>query len=260
MERKYLQLLLAGTLLLAACEQEVSAMGEGNNIAPTNTFVPTEVPTLQANALTPYLLDVETPEPVVQAENSPIAEDCIMPFENATWNTGLRFVDRFYNTKTNHWDHHLGHDIKGLEGTPIVNVCNGTLMYAGESYKGSGLNLGNIVVIKYDYFDNGESKTVYGLYAHMKNVILDIPVGTIIKKGDQIGELSHSGGWPENHNHLHFQIINERGKQDLEEFGKHNYGNGADKFWSYYPEEWPVGQIGRDFIDPKVWLTSLLPK
>lgn len=257
--KKEIQIILAGSMILSACAPAAAqALEENGDRKDPATFVSNEVPPTVIALPTPYLLSILTEESTDTIEPAPIAQECVMPFEGAKWNTGHQFTSVIENMGNGVKTHHLGVDFKGAEGTPVVSVCDGTLMYAGEAFDGAGRNLGNIVVIKYDYFDNGVLQTVYGLYGHMKNIILGTPPGTVIRKGEFVGEVSYSGGWPSDHNHLHFQVIKERGRQDLEEFGKNNYGEFADRFWGYYPEEWPVGQIRRDFLDPKVFLTKLV--
>lgn len=98
---------------------------------------------------------------------------------------------------------HAGQDLNGIggentdEGLPVRAAGRGLLVYAGEPSP----DWGNVVVLLHHLPDG---RFVQSLYAHLKTVS-DIPLGTIVGRGEQIGTVGTAHG---NYlAHLHFEMI-----------------------------------------------------
>lgn len=273
--RKELQLILASALFVSGCAPVV-AKAQGPDVLPTDTpnvfydptLTPVYTPTPDYSFLFATPTATNTPEPTqtplpTEIVN-PKAESCVLPFDGAQM-TGLQFKSVIKNnglpvTEPDGTIHrHLGLDFEGgKEGDPIANMCDGELVFAGAVKEGYGMNLGNVVVMKYTYTENGVEKNVYMRYAHMENVTT-LPIGTKIPKGQKIGELGHSGGWGPDHAHLHVdlwkeeawkRIIVDRSGGDLRnEVGYYALG-----------EIWSENTFNQNLIDPRKWLQERLYK
>lgn len=98
---------------------------------------------------------------------------------------------------------HTGQDLNGIggentdEGLPVYAAGRGLLIYAGEPSP----NWGNVVVLLHHLPDG---RFVQSLYAHLKTVS-DLPLGTIVGRGEQIGTVGTAHG----HYlaHLHVEMI-----------------------------------------------------
>ena len=98
---------------------------------------------------------------------------------------------------------HAGQDLNGIggentdEGLPVRAAGRGLLIYAGEPSP----DWGNVVVLLHRLPDG---RFVQSLYAHLKTVS-DIPLGTLVGRGEQIGSVGTAHG---NYlAHLHFEMI-----------------------------------------------------
>ena len=98
---------------------------------------------------------------------------------------------------------HAGQDLNGIggentdEGLPVRAAGRGLLIYAGEPSS----DWGNVVVLLHRLPDG---RFVQSLYAHLKTVS-DIPLGTLVGRGEQIGSVGTAHG---NYlAHLHFEMI-----------------------------------------------------
>jgi murein DD-endopeptidase MepM/ murein hydrolase activator NlpD len=100
---------------------------------------------------------------------------------------------------------HPGVDIKLPIGTPILAMGNGVVVKAENQEWGFGQH----IVVKHnnfpDFYDPNETTTYYSGYAHMSR--LDVKIGDILVKGQQIGLSGESG--TASTPHLHFQIDKE---------------------------------------------------
>lgn len=98
---------------------------------------------------------------------------------------------------------HTGQDLNGIggentdEGLPVRAAGRGLLIYAGEPSP----DWGNVVVLLHRLPDG---RFVQSLYAHLK-AVSDIPLGSIVGRGEQIGTVGTAHG----HYlaHLHFEMI-----------------------------------------------------
>jgi murein DD-endopeptidase MepM/ murein hydrolase activator NlpD len=91
---------------------------------------------------------------------------------------------------------HLGLDIEGKEGTPVVAIYDGIVTYSDDKLRGYG----NMVIIKHN-------EDYSSVYAH--NRINLVREGESVKKGQVIAQVGATG-WTDVP-HLHFEI-RERGK------------------------------------------------
>lgn len=287
--RKELQLILAGSLFLYGCSTieaaaqsvDPSTPESNHNLydptltpfrTPSSTPIPFNSPKLlvKAATFTPYptfseteiarLFATSTPTEIV----NPIAESCILPFEGATMD-GLGFRDIIYNnglpvTSEDGTIHrHLGLDFEGgTKGVDILQMCDGTVMFSGPVKKGYGFNLGNVVVMEYVYMEQGEVKKVYMRYAHMQNLVNLIP-GSVVPKGQKIGEMGHSGGWNEEHTHLHIDLWKEEAWNRI--IVDRSNGDLVNQVGYYAPAEtWSDNTFNKNLLDPRKWLQERLPK
>lgn len=114
---------------------------------------------------------------------------------------------------------HTGQDLNGIggentdEGLPVRAAGRGLLIYAGEPSP----DWGNVVVLLHRLPDG---RFVQSLYAHLKTVS-DIPLGSLVGRGEQIGTVGTAHG---NYlAHLHFEII----ESITHEAGMPGYGKTA---------------------------------
>lgn len=91
---------------------------------------------------------------------------------------------------------HTGTDINAPEGTDLLAVVDGTIIY-----NGNGRVPGNYIVLE------GEDGTQYHYY-HLVE-LSDVPVGTLVRRGDVIGHVGSTGN--SRANHLHFTIVTSDG-------------------------------------------------
>lgn len=98
---------------------------------------------------------------------------------------------------------HNGVDIRAPQGTPVLAFAAGVV----EKVTNDAGGFGNYVTIRHPNIPDPDSPlrrttTLYSTYAHLKTAL--VTEGSIVKKGDQIGEVGNTGlasGF-----HLHFQI------------------------------------------------------
>lgn len=84
-----------------------------------------------------------------------------------------------------------------MRDCPVRAAGRGLLIYAGEPSS----DWGNVVVLLHRLPDG---RFVQSLYAHLKTVS-DIPLGTLVGRGEQIGSVGTAHG---NYlAHLHFEMI-----------------------------------------------------
>jgi hypothetical protein len=97
-----------------------------------------------------------------------------------------------------HYAHyHSGIDLASKRGTPILAAANGTVTYAGRESDGA-------VVVKIRHDDGYVT-----LYGHL-NPDLDVKVGDVVSRGQEIGTEGDTG--KSTGPHLHFALYNPSGK------------------------------------------------
>ena len=113
-------------------------------------------------------------------------------FEDTT-----KSVDGFSGVR----DVHVGLDVGGPVGTPVLAWSPGTVIHSG--YNPSEGDYGHVVVTEHDV----GGKKVYSLYGHLDRATLDLsPVGRAFQAGAALGAIGgreENGNWPP---HLHFQL------------------------------------------------------
>ncbi len=87
---------------------------------------------------------------------------------------------------------HLGLDLRGPRGTPILAAHSGTVVYAGASFRGYG----RMILLE----KSGDLAT---LYAHLDKI--QVRQGQWIEQGQQIGTMGRTGR--ATGVHLHFEVI-----------------------------------------------------
>ena len=99
---------------------------------------------------------------------------------------------------------HLADDLNGIGGMntdlgdPVYAISLGRVIYA--AYAGEGW--GNMVIIEHAIGDGQSRKYVQSVYAHLKEFY--VLVGSIVRRGEVIGEVGNANGkYPA---HLHFEM------------------------------------------------------
>ncbi len=119
--------------------------------------------------------------------------------------TGYPFGKRVRSRKIL-WARHLGDDILAAEGTTVVCIGNGTVVWS-EVRKGSKErhNWGGIVVV--EHVNSSTGLFFYSIYGHIKDIA--VKQHASVSMGDTIGVVA-AGDTPENGYwklaHLHFGI------------------------------------------------------
>lgn len=94
---------------------------------------------------------------------------------------------------------HLGLDLTGPRGTPILSAQQGSVVYAGRDFRG----FGNMVLI-----ESGQGwATIYG---HLEKIL--VTEGQRVSQGETIGTMGRSGR--ATGVHLHFEIRKDKGPVD----------------------------------------------
>ena len=104
------------------------------------------------------------------------------------------FVDTFGADREGGQRTHQGTDLFDNKGTPILNVCNGTVERLGWNRLG-----GERVGVR---GDDGN----YYYYAHLDKININLAIGQRISKGDYIGTMGNTGDAITTPDHLHFGI------------------------------------------------------
>ena len=87
---------------------------------------------------------------------------------------------------------HLGTDMRGAVGTPILAMADGTVLFAEEQYYS-----GNAV-----WIDHGQG--VLSMYGHLSK--FSVKKGDMVKQGQKIGEVGATGRVTGPHLHLSLYI------------------------------------------------------
>lgn len=123
--------------------------------------------------------------PVKQAES-----ECLKSKGNPCflWPTEGKVVRRYEKEGENHHD---GIDISAANGTAVVAVESGEVLYSGDAIKGYG----NLILVRH-------KNNIITVYAHnARNIVKE---GTKVKRGEKIAEVGMSGAATESH--LHFEV------------------------------------------------------
>ena len=132
---------------------------------------------------------------------------------------------------------HIGLDIGGPVGTPVMSVADGTIAFSG--YNAADGDYGHTVIVHHSI----QEQDLWILYGHLNAAsTAHCSVGKVISKGEIIawlGDEDENGGWP---SHLHFQL-------SLLEPNTHNLPGVV------HPDD--RDRALRDFPDPRLVLGAL---
>ncbi|HEY6160806.1 MAG TPA: peptidoglycan DD-metalloendopeptidase family protein [Bacteroidia bacterium] len=128
---------------------------------------------------------------------------------------------------------HTGEDWNGSGGgntdlgQPVYATGDGTVLHAAECPS----PWGNVVLIEHHYVENGEVKTVYSQYSHLKEMY--------VKKGDHVTRRQKiaaigRGNYNEYPAHLHFEIRYENMKYMPVDYWPSSHGQNADWVKEHY--------------------------
>ena len=131
---------------------------------------------------------------------------------------------------------HLGEDWNSEAGgnsdlgDPVYTIGHGLVTYASDA-RG---RWGKVVIVRHAFREPTTHKVLccQTLYAHLDRI--DVKVGQLVKRGDQIGTIGNNHGMFTAHLHaeLHFNILANCGQQGIPKTAS-NYGN-LTNFIRYY--------------------------
>lgn len=109
---------------------------------------------------------------------------------------------------------HTGIDLVGKEvNDPIESFTEGTVIYSGDTYPGTGLNgFGWVVMVK---DANGKGH----LYAHLQKQSLKVKVGDRVVTGQELGIMGSTG--KSTGKHLHYEVRQNPSKANSWGYGHH---------------------------------------
>ena len=84
---------------------------------------------------------------------------------------------------------HLGIDLKANQGTPVLSIERGRVVYVGRQFTGYG----KVIIIEHDSYWTS-------LYAHLNS--FSVQLGEKVKKGQKIGAVGGTGRTTGTHLHL----------------------------------------------------------
>lgn len=182
-------------------------------VAPTDTVEPSATP-YPTN--TPRPLPT-TPAPtavagILFAETHEIQDHYWVgrPFPRDSSNAVRDYASRSYSygsTGGGGLQTHYGIDIQNPQGTDILAVAGGWVIYGGSDEEvqfGPRPNFyGNLVVIEHDFVAS-DGRPVYTLYGHMSQV--DVTAGQRVEQSEKIGEVGATGVALGAHLHLEVRL------------------------------------------------------
>ncbi len=112
------------------------------------------------------------------------------------------------NPITHDRQYHKGIDLRAARRTPVYSTSDGVVRYVQDKNEGT---FGRVVIISHNF----GFETVYG---HLRFV--DVKVGDVIKKGQQIARSGNSGR--SNGPHLHYEVVHASKVLDPKDFIKWN--------------------------------------
>ncbi|MCQ2366195.1 MAG: M23 family metallopeptidase [Akkermansia sp.] len=131
---------------------------------------------------------------------------------------------------------HLGEDWNSESGgnsdlgDPVYTIGHGLVTYASDA-RG---RWGKVVIVRHAFREPTTHKVLccQTLYAHLDRI--DVKVGQLVKRGDQIGTIGNNHGMFTAHLHaeLHFNILVNCGQQGIPKTAQ-NYGN-LESFIRHY--------------------------
>jgi murein DD-endopeptidase MepM/ murein hydrolase activator NlpD len=109
------------------------------------------------------------------------------------WPVQKMMLTRGFSNRRKHT--HLGLDLKGKKGSPILAAHDGTVIYAGSGFRG----FGKMIVLEYD-------QTWATLYGHLNK--FNVKTGAEVKAGSVIGFMGRTGH--ATGVHLHFELMRDK--------------------------------------------------
>jgi murein DD-endopeptidase MepM/ murein hydrolase activator NlpD len=112
--------------------------------------------------------------------------------------------DGYYKSRGFTVNGHLGEDWVSLEGpgkvfgAPVCTIGNGVVTLARDFRRAWG----NVVVIRHVYLEDGQTRYIDSLYAHLDKIL--VAEGQPVNRGQQIGNAGNAHGLYAPH--LHFEI------------------------------------------------------
>lgn len=123
---------------------------------------------------------------------------------------------------------HMGEDWNGKaggnsdKGDPVYTIGTGLVTYAADA-RG---RWGKVVIVRHAFRDPYSKRVLccQTLYAHLERI--DVALGQIVRRGDQIGTIGTNRGMYPAHLHaeLHFNILANCGQQGIPKTSR-NYGH-----------------------------------
>jgi murein DD-endopeptidase MepM/ murein hydrolase activator NlpD len=209
--------LMAASLLLAACGNEVTEVPfpSPTVLLPTATSTPPPTLTL-TTASTITFTPTPLPTPTSSATPIPcdlsVADYCVVDaffvFQPPIALPGTDVIDHGYpygSTQGGTQEPHHGVEFHNASGTPVLAAADGIVFYAGDDAARKfspwfGF-YGNIIIIKHS-LAGAPFDTLYTLYGHLSKI--DVNNGQAVTVGEKIGEVGRTG--TAFGNHLHFEV------------------------------------------------------
>jgi murein DD-endopeptidase MepM/ murein hydrolase activator NlpD len=144
---------------------------------------------------------------------------------------------------------HTGEDWNGSGGgntdigQPVYATAAGEVVHAAECPS----PWGNVVMIRHKYFENGEVKTVYSQYSHLKEI--DVKKGQRVSRRQKIGAVGQ-GNHQEYPAHLHFEIRNETMKDYAVDYWPSSNGKTAAWVKQHYEQPSEFVNAHRSLVVP----------
>lgn len=132
---------------------------------------------------------------------SPIEMVMAPTADHFTYPVGSHHGALTYNAQPFFTNRHLGDDLNGIGGwnsdlgDPVYAIGDGLVVFAGWPADGWG----NVVILQHELADG---QLVQSFYAHLDS--MHVPVGRIVRRGEQIGTIGNADGVYLAH--LHFEI------------------------------------------------------
>lgn len=225
-------------LLAAGTEQQVATLSTNTATPAATATVSPTVPPVPTESATPSPVPTDTPQPTPTHTPRPTQTSTVTPTIAMTavvdidsprtpvptpaasphfWLSrpisadGVDYVARFYpyaSTGEGQYEVHHGVEFVNPEGTPVLAVAPGQIIYAGtdaEIVIGPNTNYyGNVVVQELERRWNGEP--VYVVYGHLSSIAVSDGQGVVV--GSQIGRVGETGIALGPHLHMEVRVGN----------------------------------------------------
>ena len=181
---------VAGWWLLAS-DSGASASGGGQPVVESSQAGPGSTGEVVAPAQGSQAGPGSTREVVAPAQSAGVASGLLLPVQGIT---AAQLQDTFTDARSEGRVHDAI-DILAPEGTPVLAVADGTIEKLFDSERG-GLTVYQ--------FEPGGTYCYY--YAHLQRYADGLAEKQVVKRGDVIGYVGHTGNASPDAPHLHFEI------------------------------------------------------